>query len=81
MNQAKRMEKRLIFDVFGTMMRVEYRQEQWLLYRMTADGKSSRIWDVAIPAELTEPELASFLDDMFHEYASAENPLVRQLDD
>ena len=67
------------YDVFGTTMRVERHAGQWRLFRVSTEGKSSPVRDVSIPDDLHEEELATFLDDMFHEFASARNNKVSKL--
>lgn len=71
--------ERYFFNVFGVVMRVERHAGEWHLYRISTEGKSSRVLDLVIPAELSATELAIFLDDMFHENASAEHPAVERL--
>ena len=71
--------QRYYFDVFGTFMRVDRRDGQWRLFKVSADGKSSRIHDIFIPEDIHEGELITFLDDMFHEYSSPANDTVRML--
>jgi hypothetical protein len=55
-----------IYDRF----RLEVIREQagWVAYRLDL-GKRRRIDDLAIPDELRPDELATYLDDFYHEYA------------
>ncbi|WP_448547967.1 DUF7661 family protein [Thalassotalea fusca] len=39
-------------------------------------GKLERVYDVVIPSDLAENQLASYLDDIFHEWASEKFPSV-----
>lgn len=68
--------QRYCYDVFGTTMRVERREGRWQLFRVSSEGKSSQVIDVVIPDDLTEQELVVFLDDLYHEMASAEHVSV-----
>ena len=71
---------RFYYDVFGTVMRVERNAiRPGSCSRYLADGKSSRVGDVSIPDHLQEEELGTFLDDMFHEYATPVNDKVIKL--
>lgn len=72
-------QQRYYYDVFGITMRVDRRDGQWRLFRVSAEGKSSAVRDVFIPEDLREEELEIFLDDMFHEFASATNNKVSRL--
>lgn len=72
--------QRLRFDVFGRIMVVDRREDEWLLFNVSPQGLLTRNTDVAIPAELIESELAGFLDDMYHESSSIEKPVVIKLD-
>ena len=57
------------FNIYGRFQ-VEVRREgeRWEVYRLE-QGKRSRLHDVVVPAELEAGELATYLDDIFHEYA------------
>jgi len=57
------------FDIY-TRFQVEVRRESnaWVVYR-SGLGKCSRLHDLLIPFQLTEDEIAVYLDDIFHEYA------------
>ena len=49
---------------------------QWLLFRESDTGIRARVYDVVIPAELKEEELLTYLDDIYHEYASERHAKV-----
>lgn len=68
----------ILFDVFGRMMRAERANGWWQLFLIGTEGKKRPVPDVVVPPELTANELAAFLDDLFHEYASASHPSVRR---
>jgi hypothetical protein len=44
-------------------------------------GKRSLLSDVAIPESLAADEIEQYLDNLFHEHASARHPDVRRLTD
>ncbi|MCB1669526.1 MAG: hypothetical protein R3F41_03600 [Gammaproteobacteria bacterium] len=71
--------ERYYYDVFGSIMRVERQDGEWALFRVSADGKSARVYDIVIPAGLTAAELESYLDDMFHESAGPLHSAVTRL--
>ncbi|WP_438944494.1 DUF7661 family protein [Shewanella nanhaiensis] len=66
----------LKFDVFGKAMLVQRKEGAWLLFIDSGLGLRSRVFDVVIPAELTEKDLAGYLDDIFHEHSSEKHPHV-----
>ena len=70
------MKKPIRFDVFGKPMAVVRGDNRWLLLSITDTGINSPVPDVEIPPDLEENELEQFLDDIFHEQASLENPAV-----
>ncbi|KJY72530.1 hypothetical protein TW78_11395 [Vibrio coralliilyticus] len=70
---------RILFDVFGTKMSVERRNDEWILYQESETGMRVKIYDVYIPSELAENELLTFLDDMYHEHATATQTKVLRL--
>jgi len=70
----------LEFDVFGKLMSVQRKDNEWLLFIKTGTGMRIRVYDVIIPPDLKENELANFLSDMYHEYGNENKPEVRKLD-
>ena len=57
------------FNIYGRF-RVDVRRENdaWAVYR-AAPGKRVPFEDVVIPPDVAAAELATYLDDIFHEYA------------
>jgi hypothetical protein len=68
------------FNVFGMRMSVQRKDNEWLLFRDSNTGIRARIYEVAIPADLEETELATYLADIFHESANEKHPSVVRLD-
>lgn len=67
------------FNVFGKVLSVQRKNDEWLLFREADTGMRARIYDVVIPPELTQDKLAQYLDDIYHEHASEKHPSVIQL--
>lgn len=57
------------FNIYGRFQ-VEVRRENdtWAVYRAEL-GKRARLDDVIIPPNVAAQEIATWLDDVFHEYA------------
>jgi hypothetical protein len=57
------------FDIYGRFQ-VEVRRENdlWVVYR-SGLGKGIPLNDVVIPSDLGADDLATYLDDVFHEFA------------
>ena len=57
------------FNIYGRFQ-VDVRRESdsWTVYRSEL-GKRTRLNDVVIPPDLVAQELATYLDDIFHELA------------
>jgi len=70
--------KRLLLDVFGRRVIVESTPEGWSAFYPGNDGKRRPV-DIAIPSHLDESGIIEYLDDLFHEHATAEQPAVRIL--
>ena len=71
----------MIFSVFGRLVGVKREDEQWLLFNVSLpERKYSRIRDVIIPDFLTEEEIPRWLDDIYHEAASAAHPDVVRIE-
>ena len=67
------------FDVFGRIIVVERRGKEWLPFEVAGDGKRRLAEGIVIPATLEDDELATWFDDLGHEYATAEHPAVRRV--
>ncbi|WOH37146.1 hypothetical protein RI844_17540 [Thalassotalea fonticola] len=57
-------------------MSVHRRNNEWLLFIESDVGIRSRVYDVIIPAEMEVTNLATYLDDIYHEYSSDKHPKV-----
>lgn len=57
------------FNIYGRF-EVDVRREDnsWVVYR-SGFGKRTLLNDVVVPSDLPSDELATYLDDIFHEYA------------
>jgi hypothetical protein len=70
--------ERITFDVFGRRIVVQATERGWQAYYPSPDGKR-RPADFAIPSHLDATGIARYLDDLFHEHATAGHPGVRIL--
>ena len=67
------------FDIYGRFqLEVLREKDHWSVYRL-APGMRTPVHDFVVPPELTESQLASFLDDVFHESA-VPGARIRHLD-
>jgi hypothetical protein len=58
------------FDVYGRFQVEVVREDNaWVVYRLDP-GRRIRIDDLIIPSEITPDEIATYLDDLFHEGAA-----------
>ncbi|HEX6927986.1 MAG TPA: hypothetical protein VF267_01960 [Gammaproteobacteria bacterium] len=71
----------LNLDVFGRRMLAERDGKGWRLTLAGTDGKRRPVPDLVIPENVRSLEdLLQFLDDHFHEYATARNSAVRVIE-
>ncbi|WP_373960466.1 hypothetical protein [Vibrio gigantis] len=70
---------RLKFQVFHQTMSVQRQNKEWLLYRESETSIRARVYDVIIPSDLAEEELARYLADIYHEFASEQYPSVTRI--
>lgn len=62
----------LIYNVFGRHIGVQLKNDRWLVFRADlTERKFSRLYDIIIPDDMTESEIAGWLGDIFHEAATA----------
>ena len=74
------MHTMLIFDVFGRHIGIRREGGRWLAYRVDLnENKFSRLRDVVIPDGTVEEDIPGWLDDIFHEMATARHPEVRRI--
>ena len=58
------------FDVYGRFqLEVAREDNTWVVYRVVP-GKRIRAEDLTIPSEIQPSEIATYLDDLFHEGAA-----------
>ncbi|MFA1016592.1 hypothetical protein AB8780_02935 [Enterobacter sp. SAT-E-asb] len=71
----------LIYNVFGRHIGVQRKNDRWLVFRADlTERKFSRLYDIAIPDDMREGEIASWLGDIFHEAATARHPNVERIE-
>jgi hypothetical protein len=57
------------FNIYGRFqIDVRHESDSWVAYRSEL-GKRTRLNDVVIPPNLEAQDLATYLDDIFHEFA------------
>jgi hypothetical protein len=57
------------FDIYGRFqLEVRRGNDCWEVYRHDL-GKRARVSDVVIPSTLPEDEIATWLDDIYHEFS------------
>ena len=70
----------LRFDVFGCQVLVASSSNGWVTFHFGKEDKKSSARDIAIPPEIPKSEIATYLDDLCHDWATERHPCVRQLD-
>ena len=66
------------FDVFGRFkLEVVRERDGWVAYRLEL-GKRIKLPELAIPATLEASEIATYLDDLYHEMGGP-GQIVREL--
>jgi hypothetical protein len=55
--------------------------DRWLVFRADlTERKFSRLYEIAIPDDMTEGEIAGWLGDIFHEAATDRHPNVERIE-
>jgi hypothetical protein len=68
------------FNIYGRFqVDVRRENEAWIVYRAEL-GKRTKLHEVIVPPDLAAEEIATYLDDVFHEYAGI-GQTVEQLAD
>ena len=71
--------KSLRFDVFGRQVLIASTSRGWLTFYLGAEGKKHSALDIVVPPEIPEADIAQYLGDLCHEWASEQHPSVKQL--
>ena len=71
--------KSIKFEVYGRRVTVELAGGGWRAWYYGADGKRRPAEDIQIPSQLNPEEVASYLADLCHEWASTRYPEVKRL--
>lgn len=67
------------FDVYRRyQLEILREDDRWIIFRLDF-GKRRPIFDFVIPASLPQDELATYLDDMLHEWARP-GDVIRRID-
>lgn len=65
-------------DIFGKKrMEVIRREGEWLAFYFGNDGKKRRAYDIVIPSSLSEREVVGYIADLFHEWATPSNSVIK----
>ena len=68
------------FNVYGTIVEVVRSAGCWQVFYPGNDGKKRAATDLSIPAEIDVKDVAQYLADLRHEYASGARPEVTRID-
>ena len=60
-------------------MSIQRKDGEWLLFRESDTGVRAREYEIAIPADLAESELTTYLADIFHESATEKHSSVTRV--
>ena len=67
MNRRVSIPEIMKFNIYGRFqLEVQRENDSWVVHRLEL-GKRARVDDVVIPSTLEAEEIATYLDDMFHE--------------
>ena len=70
----------LRFEVFGRQVLVASSTNGWVTFYLGAEGKKRSALDIVIPPDIPKSEIAQYLDDLCHEWATELHPCVKQID-
>ena len=74
------MQNSIKIDVFGRHVQAIKTAEGWQMYYLSSDGKRRPAENLRVPPFLTATELAAYLADLCHEWATDGHPEVRRVD-
>ena len=71
--------KSLKFDVFGRDVLIVENEAGWQAFYLGSEGKRRPARDIYVPPDITESEMARYLDDLLHEWATDRNNSVKRI--
>ncbi len=71
--------KTLKFDVFGRDVVIVKTESGWQAFYLGNEGKRRPANDIIVPSDITEVEIARYLDDLCHEWATDRNKSVTRI--
>jgi len=74
------MSKLIKLEVFGRQVMAAKSGQGWQMYYLSEDGKRRPALDIMVPAFVTESEIAGFIADLCHEWATDRYPDVRKIE-
>lgn len=72
--------KTLKFDVFGRVVLITETRSGWEAFYLGNEGKRRPDRDIIVPSNIAESEIAQYLDDLCHEWATDRNNSVKRVD-
>jgi len=72
--------KTLKFDVYGRFVLIEETAGGWRAFYLGSEGKRRPARDIIVPPNIQESEIAQYLDDLCHEWATDRNNSVNRVD-
>ncbi|MDM8541954.1 hypothetical protein QUF90_12775 [Desulfococcaceae bacterium HSG9] len=71
--------KTLKFDVFGRNVLIVETESGWQAFYLGNEGKRRPARDIIVPPNILESEIAQYLDDLCHEWATELNKSVKRV--
>jgi len=72
--------KTLKFDVFGRDVAIVKTESGWQAFYTGSEGNRRLARDIIVPSIIEESELAKYLDDLCHEWATDRHKNVNRVD-
>lgn len=67
-------------DIYGKIDIEVIREEgEWAAFRLGDEGKKRKLHDIKFPNTLSEYEIIGYVEDLYHEWATAKNQSVKLL--
>ncbi len=72
--------KTLKFDVFGQDVLIVETDKVWQAFYLGNEGNRRPARDIIVPPNIAESEIAQYLNDLCHEWATDRNKSVKRVD-
>ncbi len=67
-------------DIYGRIFEVVRKDQRWFVFILGNEGKKRPADNIFIPSHVVETDVIDYLEDLLHEWASADSQWIKRLE-